>query len=51
MSLISALGRQNKVDHCEFEASPVYKVSSRNAGREKPTNQTNKQTKITTKSL
>ena len=31
MSLIPALGRQRQVDLSEFEASLVYKVSSRTA--------------------
>ena len=31
MPLISALGRQRQADLCEFEASLVYKVSSRTA--------------------
>ena len=29
MPLIPALWRQRQVDSCEFEASPVYRVSSR----------------------
>jgi hypothetical protein len=29
MPLISALGRQGRVDFCEFKTSLVYKVSSR----------------------
>jgi hypothetical protein len=39
MSLIPALGKQRQVDLCEFEASLVYRVSSRTARathREKP---------------
>ena len=31
MLLIPALGRQRKVDLCEFEASLVYRMSSRTA--------------------
>ena len=29
MPLVPALGRQRQVDHCEFEASLIYKLSSR----------------------
>ena len=56
MPLIPALGRQRQVDLCEFEASLVYRVSSRTARAtqrnpvsktktNQPTNKTNKQTK------
>ena len=39
MPLIPALGRQSQADLCEFEASLVYKVSSRTGSKsytEKP---------------
>jgi hypothetical protein len=29
MPLIPALGRQRQVDHCEFKASLVYRMSSK----------------------
>ena len=48
MPLIPALRRQRQVDFCEFEASLVYRVSSRTAGavtQRKSVSKTNKQQK------
>ena len=43
--MISALGRQRQVAFCEFEASLVYRVSSRatKATQTNPVSKTNKQ--------
>ena len=36
-SLIPALGRQREADLCEFEASLVYRISSRTASKTRET--------------
>ena len=45
-TLIPALGRQRQADLCEFEASLVYRVSSRTARTVIQRNSVSKQTKI-----
>ena len=45
--MIPALGRQRKADLCEFQASQVYRMSSRTGSKnytENPVSKTNKQT-------